>query len=39
MSEIEDGYDVAINDLESNKKNLDAARREITVSLPCFSLS
>jgi hypothetical protein len=39
MRLAEDGYDVAINDLESNKENLDAVRKEIIVSLPRFSLS
>jgi NAD(P)-dependent dehydrogenase (short-subunit alcohol dehydrogenase family) len=30
----EDGYDIAINDLESNKENLDAVRKEIIASFP-----
>jgi len=30
----EDGYDVVINDLESNKENLDAVKNEIAVNFP-----
>ncbi|KAG1725633.1 uncharacterized protein EDB91DRAFT_1167855 [Suillus paluster] len=29
-----DGYDVVINDLESNKENLDAVKKEITANFP-----
>jgi len=30
----EDGYDVAINDLESNKESLDAVKNEIAANFP-----
>jgi NAD(P)-dependent dehydrogenase (short-subunit alcohol dehydrogenase family) len=30
----EDGYDVVINDLESNKENLDAVKNEIAANFP-----
>jgi NAD(P)-dependent dehydrogenase (short-subunit alcohol dehydrogenase family) len=34
MRLAEDGYDIAINDLESNNGNLDAVKKEIHCQLP-----
>jgi len=34
MRLAEDGYDVAINDLESKKDNVDAVKKEITAKFP-----